>query len=208
MISNGHLRRLSVLSLVLLALAAGAAERAHGDAEGCPAYPVERHFLPWLDVMNYTLAPNGGLEEGAAGWALSGGAAVVAGNESFFVRDRADQSSLYLPSGSSASTGATCVELLEGTMRFFVKNTGSLLSTLQVEVLYRDALGKQRAHTVGLLIAGQRWQPTLPVVFLANLTHPPLVTDGTVDVAFRFTPRGLGGRWSVDDVFVDPFKGT
>ena len=58
-----------------------------------------------------------------------------------------------------------------------------------------------------LLAAGSTWQPTLPVALLANLTAPPLVTDGTTSVAFRFTPQGSWSDWRIDDVYVDPFKG-
>jgi hypothetical protein len=50
--------------------------------------------------------------------------------------------------------------------------------------------------------------PSLPVLNLANLLYPPLLTDGHVDIAFRFTPVGVLGSWRIDDVFVDPFKGA
>ena len=40
----------------------------------------------WADVAHYQFAPDGGFESGADGWALSGGAAVVSGNSSLFVR--------------------------------------------------------------------------------------------------------------------------
>jgi hypothetical protein len=73
-------------------------------------------------------------------------------------------------------------------------------------VLYSDSGGQQQALTVGLLLGGSSWQPTLPVVFLANLLSPPLLTDGTTNVAFRFTPLGALSGWRIDDVYVDPFK--
>jgi hypothetical protein len=86
------------------------------------------------------------------------------------------------------------------------RNSGSLLSTLKVEVLYTDLFGQPRALTVGLLLNNSCWQPTLPVVFLANLLSPPLLTNGTTNVAFRFTPQGSSSGWKIDDVYVDPFK--
>jgi hypothetical protein len=203
----GFLRRLTaVLCLATLALAAGASQSADAST-GCGERPSGRHFLPWLDLAYYTSAPNGGLENGSTGWSLSGGARVVSGNERFFVGGAGDAHSLSLPSGSSATTGTTCVELLDPTMRLFVMNTGSLLSVLEVEVLYEDVFGTPRAQTIALLPGTARWQPTLPLLFLANLQHPPLLTDGTVDVAFRFRPRGSLGSWRIDDVYVDPFKG-
>jgi hypothetical protein len=207
MTTCGFLRRLAaVLSLATLALAAGASQSASAST-GCGERPSGRYFLPWLDLAYYTPAPNGGLESGSAEWSLSGGAGVEAGNERFFVGSSSDSHSLSLPAGSSATTGTTCVQLLDPTMRLFVmKSSGSLLSALQVEVLYKDVFGTPRAQTVALLPGTARWQPTLPVLFLANLLHPPVLTDGNVDVAFRFTPRG-SGSWRIDDVYVDPFKG-
>jgi hypothetical protein len=204
----GFLRRLSILPLVGLALVAGASDPARASTTGCPSYSSAQYFLPWLDPAYYTLAPNGGLENGATSWLLSGGAKVVSGSESFRVRGAADRYSLALPSGSSATTGTTCVRTLDATMRLFVTNGGSLLSTLKVEVLYKDALGLPRAQTVGLLAGTARWSPSLPTLLLANLLYPPLLTDGHVDVAFRFTPLGPLSGWRIDDVYVDPFKGA
>jgi hypothetical protein len=207
MTTCGFLRRFAVLSIAVFALAAGVSQPAHAST-GCPDEPLAREFLPWLDLAYYKLAPNGGLESGSAAWSLRNGAKVVSGNESFYLRAAGDQYSLSLPSGSSATTSPTCVTTLDGTVRLFVRNSGSLLSTLKVEVLYTDAFGTPRAAPIALLLGGARWQPTLPTPFLANLLHPPLLTDGKVDVAFRFTPQGSLSGWGIDDVYVDPFRGN
>jgi hypothetical protein len=207
MTTCGFLRRLAVLSIAAFALGAGISQPAEAAAR-CPDEALEREFLPWLDLAYYKLAPNGGFESGSSAWSLRGGASVVSGNEGFYVRAAGDQYSLSLPSGSSATTSATCITTLDGTIRFFVRNSGSLLSTLKVEVLYVDALGTPRAQTVALVLGGTRWQPTLPILTLANLLHPPLLTDGKVDVAFRFTPQGSLSGWRIDDVYVDPFRGN
>jgi hypothetical protein len=203
----GYLRHGVVLTVALLAICAGTV-RAANASTGCPSYPVGHPFLPWLDPLSYTRAPNGGLEQGSTSWSLKGGAAVVGGNESFSVGGAGDSHSLSLPAGSSATSGTTCVTTLDAAMRLFVVNSGSLLSTLKVEVLYTDASGTARAQTIGLLTGTKSWQPTLPTVMLANLTYPPLLTDGHVDVAFRFTPQGSLGGWRIDDVYVDPLKGS
>jgi hypothetical protein len=190
---------------IALAAPAGAAT---GDLVGaCPSSTYEQPFAPWLDFASYVLAPNGGFESGADGWSLDGAASVVAENERFYVHGPADTASLSLPSGSAATTSSMCVDAWSPDLRFFARNSGSLLSTLKVEVLYTDTLGQSRALPVAVLVAGSRWQPTLPVAFLANLTAPPLVTDGTTSVAFRFTPLGSWSGWKIDDVYVDPFKG-
>jgi hypothetical protein len=193
--------RLLVLAALAAALAAPAsAAAADGLVGGCQ-YTYEQPFAPWLDFASYVLVPNGDVESGRAGWSLDGGAGVVAENESFYVHDAGDGRSLSLPSGSSATTDSTCIGATSPDLRFFARNLGSPLSTLKVEVLYTDLLGRSRALTVGMLTGGSSWQPTLPVAFLANLTL------GTTSVAFRFTPQGTSSEWRIDDVYVDPFKG-
>jgi hypothetical protein len=192
--------RLLALAVLAAALAAPASAAAtDGLVGGCP-YTYEQPFTPWLDFASYVLVPNGGLESGGAGWSLAGGASVVAENESFYVGDAGDGSSLSLPPGSSATTSGMCVAATSPDLRFFARNLGSPLSTLKVDVLFTDLLGRPRALTVAVLPGGSSWQPTLPVAFLANLTL------GTTSVAFRFTPQG-SSEWRIDDVYVDPFKG-
>ena len=201
----GKLWRIAVLGVVAaLAIGAGTAQAA--GTGRCPTYQLGHPFLPWLDPLSYTLAPNGGFESGSTGWTLSGGAKVVSGNERFFVRSSTDKYSLSLPAGSSATSGLTCVETLETTMRFFAINTGSLLSTLKVEAVYKDAGGTTRSLPVGLVLGTGSWSPALPTPIVANLLELPLLTDGKVDVAFRFTPQGILGNWRIDDVYVDPLK--
>jgi hypothetical protein len=195
------------VAALAFALAAPASAAADGVVATCPSPGYEQPFTPWLDFASYVLAPNGGLESGADGWSLAGGAAVVADNESFHVHGAGDTSSLSLPSGSSATTDSMCVDATRPDLRFFVRNSGFLLSTLKVEVLYTDMFGQSHALTVGVLAAGSSWQPTLPIPFLANLTAPPLVTDGTTSVAFRFTAQESWSGWEIDDLYVDPFKG-
>ena len=206
MTMRGLLSRSAVLGVMaVLSVGAGAAPAA--PAVACPSYEVSRPFLPWLDPLAYTLAPNGGLENGSEGWALTGGAKVVTGNEKFFVGAPSDGHSLSLPPGSSATTSTTCIRALDAVMRFFA--SGPLLSFLQVDVVYTDSSGKTRTLLVGLVPGAGTWSPTLPSPILANLLALPLVTDGTVTVGFRFTPKGLlGGGWKIDDVYVDPLKGT
>jgi hypothetical protein len=174
----------------------------------CEGQELERPFLRWLDPLNYVHAPNGGFESGSTSWTLTGGAKVVSGNESFYAHSATDSKSLALPTGASATTSDMCVGLLDPTVRLFVQNTGSVLSTLKVEVLVTDASGQTHSSLVGLVFGGRTWQPTLPLLYLQNLTALPLLTDGTTNVSFRFTAQGLLGAWRIDDVYVDPFKGV
>jgi hypothetical protein len=168
----------------------------------CDDQPTSKVFLRWLDPLNYAVVSGGTFESAAEGWAGSGGAGVVGGNESYYVVGRDDVRSLSLPPGSSATSPSTCVGLDRPVLRFFARNTGSPLSTLRVDVLFEDASGTVRSLPAAVVVAGKNWSPSLPVPVLANLL-PLLPGEGT-PVAFRFTPLGAGGRWAIDDVHVDP----
>jgi hypothetical protein len=204
-------RALAALFAVTMALAIGPASAQAGPitslTAGCSGQVLEQPFVRWLDPLRYVAVPGGSFEGAAGGWAFAGGAKVVAGNEPFYVRGKGDGRSLWLPPGSSATTGQICVGLLHPTLRLFATNSAPLLSTLKVEVLFRDLAGTPRALPVGLVVAGTSWQPTLPMVYLMNVTGSVLSQNGTAMVAFRFTPVGRAGYWRIDDVYVDPFKG-
>jgi hypothetical protein len=194
-------RRLAVLALIL-----GAASLAPATASAaCPDRPMAREFARWLDPINYTLVPGGDFESGAAGWKLTGGARVVAGNEPFYLRGAGDNRSLYLPAGSSATSPFVCVELLDPVARFVSRNRGSLLGALTVEALIRTPLGTVTLPGgVDAVLSG--WHPSLPVVVAGNLVSGLNLHDGTAEVAFRFRTTGLVAAWQLDDVFVDPFR--
>jgi hypothetical protein len=165
---------------------------------------MSRPFLRWLDPSSYTLAPNGGFEADAQGWQLRGGAAVVGGNESFNLSGAGD-SSLLLPSGSSATSPAMCVETLDVFARYVAKNRGLIvLSSLKVDAIVKDSAGNTFVLPAGVNTGGSSWAPSLPSVALLDVLG--LLNDGRVTVAFRFQPIGLGAKWQIDDLYVDPLK--
>lgn len=192
---------LVVLCAVAVDTAASATTRGALDCGGTPEQP----FRQWGDHASYVLVPNGGLEQGAQGWKLTGGARVVAGNEPFYVRSRDDRYSLLLPPGSSATTPVTCAALLDPTLRYFsARAAGS--GGLEVEVVYRGPLGWTFAHEVLLDGRGSaEWAPSSPSLFLANITGLLALNGTTAQVSFRFTPRSTS-TWRLDDVYVDPLK--
>src|SRR4051812_19268037 len=108
---------------------------------GCPDQQAAQTFLPWGDSAWYVPAPDGGFENDASGWALSGGAAVQQGNEPYQVSGGDDQRSLGLPAGSSATTPPICIDVAPPTIPLFARNSGEPLSTLAVSVVYRGLLG-------------------------------------------------------------------
>lgn len=186
----------SVLALgAALVATAFAAAPASADVgfSGCDNGSSSQVFAPWLDYANYFLAPDGGFENGAAGWSLNG-ASVVAGNESY----GSGSSSLSLPQGASATSPGVCVGLEQPTFRYFVRRTGgSLTPALRVSVVMPDG----SLVALGTLVGSSSWTPSAVTPIGANLL--PLVLGGTnTSVAFRFT--ALSGSWQIDDVYVDP----
>jgi hypothetical protein len=183
--------RLPIACIVILAFMLVAA-----PAYACDGQELEQPFTRWGDAANYTLVGDGDLTGGAAGWRLDG-ADLVADNEPWYVHGGDTASALRLRAGDSATTPPLCVSLLHPTMRFFVRNGGGLLGTLSVEVVTSGGLALPVGIVAGLL-GDDDWAPSAPMPVLANL-----VDD---EVSFRFTAGGLGGTWTIDDVYVDPYK--
>jgi hypothetical protein len=199
------MRRFGAVFALIIGLATAAAAPAGAAVlNGCPDKDMSRPFQRWLDPITYTLAPDGGFEAGARGWQLRGGAEVVDGNESFRLSGPGD-SSLYLPSGSSATSPAMCVETLDVFARYVAKNKGLIaLSSLKVDAIVKDSAGNTFTLPAGVNTGGSSWAPSLPSVALLNLLG--LLNDGRVTVSFRFQPVGLAARWQIDDLYVDPLK--
>ena len=158
------MRRLVILTAILAAVipASTASAVALPSVLGsCGDQTLARPFVPWLDPAQYMLAPNGDLESDGA-WRLHGGARSVAGNETFSVGGASDRRSLALPAGSSATTGWMCVGLEHPTLRLFARNNGPALSTLRVDVVFRDVFGVIRALPVSIVAGGRGWRPDAP----------------------------------------------
>jgi hypothetical protein len=183
----------------ILALAALASAGSPGAlAAGCPEQSLSQTFLPWLDVAWYVPAPDGGFEGGAEDWTLANGAAVVDGNDPYLGGAR----SLALPGGASATSAPMCIGLEHPTIRLFARNTGAPGSALGVSVVFSDPLGVKRSLPVGVVGAGDTWSPTPILPIVVNL----LALTGDQRVSFRFTALDDRGEWTIDDVYVDPYK--
>ena len=189
----------SALTLLLVP-AANAGLGPLGGSASCGG-TIERPFRPWLDASAYVLAPDGGFENGAAGWALTGGAKVVGGNESFHVRGRSDSRSLLLPPGSTAMSPPVCMELTRPWLRLFARSPQAPLSLVRVQVVSRGLLGVLGIVDGGLVGATPSWQPSLPLTMLSAALTSPL---GTKSVQFKFTALGATST-QIDDVYVDPW---
>jgi hypothetical protein len=198
---KGIMRLICVVGVAGLSAAAGGATKAEAGLLTCAQSP-EQPFAAWGDTAAYTLAPNGNVESGASGWSLSGGASIVASNNPY----RSGSYSLSLPSGSSATLSNVCVRLSDDSARFFLRNTGNTDATLKVEISYRTVLGLlPLTETLGYVKADGTWDPSPRFGYLANVVGV-LALDGGLGthVKFKFTARGWGGKFQVDDLFVDP----
>ena len=154
-------------------------------------------FAQFGDYRYYTFGANGGLENGATGWSLSG-ARVVSGNESFYVHSHGDVNSLSLPAGGTAYTPKLCMGTTSTVMRYFVK--GSSNGSVRVEVVLRGLLGQVLGvFQVSRVSTGSSWQAGPPVLNLDSL----LGLLGVSSVQLKFTT--LSGTAQIDDVYVDPW---
>jgi hypothetical protein len=191
---------LAAATALVIAPASASAGLLVASADNCASQSLAQTFLPWGDVANYTLDPGGDFEAGS-GWSLSGGAAVVPGNEPFYVGAATDSNSLSLPAGASATSAPICVGIGHPDIRLFAKSS-NLQGTLGVEVLFTDAYGNAQSAPIGVVSAPSAWAPTTPLPIVVNLL--PLLPNNQTPVAFRFTASG--GSFQIDDVYVDPYR--
>jgi hypothetical protein len=198
-LSSSRNRFATLLITALLALAVFA-----GSAQACSYSGAKTVFGPWGDQRNYVLAPDGGFEAGGSGWQLNRGAAVVEGNESYYLNNAGDSRSLFLPARSSAVSPPVCMAIDTPSFRLVARNSGDPSSQLRVEAVYK-LLGLVRTKTTGTLRAGSTWAPTQSVSTVLTLS----TVVGTLipsAIEIRFTPLDSSGRWQVDDVYIDPFR--
>jgi hypothetical protein len=198
-----HRRRTVVLlsaAVAALAIPAGASAGVLvADAPSCDAQSAAKVFLPWADPADYVLAP-GGAAESAQGWALTGGAALSAGNEPWRIHGAGDAHALTLPPGATATTATMCVGVEHPDIRFFATSTlGD--GHVQVESIFETASGDVASAPVGIAAAGA-WAPTSVMPIAAALL--PLLPGNHTPVRFRFTSTGSAAV-TIDDVYVDPF---
>ena len=161
---------------------------------------VSQPFAQFGDDHSYYPVPNNGLENGATGWSMGAGASVGSGNEPWYAGGWGSHS-LVLAPGATASTPATCISLLDPSVRAFARSNGAD-DALNVQVVFYGLTG----NLLGVLnVADQQpdgfstWQPTGDV---SSLLAVPVATTS---FRIRFTSLAARGTWQVDDVFVDPW---
>src|SRR5215210_5241154 len=161
----------SVAAMALLAPAGSASAGVLTKSAGpCPAYPTSAVFSRWLDPAQYTLAP-GGAFESSAGLTFTGGARIVAGNESSYVHGSGDRNSVLIPRGGTVTTGPICIGIDKPTVRFFARRPSfALLPLMTVEGVFTTRSGATASlPLVGVPLAGGGWSLQLPFVSLGSV---------------------------------------
>jgi hypothetical protein len=188
-----------VVSLLTTAMFAGSAQADLISTDSCDNAALSQPFAGVGDSGQYKLVPGGDFENGLSGWDVSGRAHTVDGSEPFGATGQVGEQSLYLPAGSSVQSPFTCVDAAYPTFRFYGRNDG-LLSTVLVQVVYKEPLGVTLTLPVGTFALSRNWAPSLPM--LTGSVVQGVLSNGTAQVSLRFT--ALTGASQIDDVFVDP----
>jgi hypothetical protein len=205
-VARGGLRVLCGVAIIagtLLAPTAKAGLIGTGGASYCDPTSTKA-FSQFGDSSNYARLLNGNFESASTGWALSGGARVVSGNEPYYISgNKRDSHSLSMPAGSSATSGTVCFALGDWHLRFMMKRLSSS-GGLRVQVVVPSLLGVLSILDGGTVSGSGSWAPSPRMaLLLSNVTN----LLGTNAVAFRFTAVN-GGSFQIDDVYLDPWKCT
>lgn len=156
---------------------------------------MENPFLGWGDPGNYFLAPGGDFENGAEGWALSGGATLESGSS-----PEGWGTSLNLPKDATALSPPICVADGYTHGRMFGQALGDNRrpkAQVEVEVLYSS--GKAVSDDVRVQA---NWDATRSFSFdEAEYVLDPVT--GTDTIQLLLTGDGATDAL-LDQVYIDP----
>jgi hypothetical protein len=183
---------------IVIAAACGALLTVAPAASANCTPGAKQVFAPWGDANYYSLLPNGGFESGKAGWAVSGGAMVVTGNEPFNLSGKG-VSALSVPLGGSATSPTFCIQSKTPLMRFVSRLAAGTSGTLRLDAVV-NGLPMSLGSVAG---SSTTWAPSRQVnMWLSNFAW--LAPSGEITIQFRVT--ATAGSWLIDDVFLDPLK--
>jgi hypothetical protein len=188
-----------MFSVIALAATAAFVQTGTSRADTLPGGncgPATAVFAPWGDSSDYYFPANGGFEDGAAGWTLTGGAAVVDGNEPFDLHASTDSHALAIPAGGSASV-SVCYGALYPALRFMAVGAGA---RVHVTVSTQNPLGALSSLDGGTFTAGSTWAPSPKLSTLLSALIAPFGAQ-TLQVHIAVT----GAPAEIDDLYVDPF---
>jgi hypothetical protein len=190
--------------LIGAALLATAAVPAVAGA-ACPTTATTQAFSRFGDTSAYSLVSNGHFEAGTTGWSLTK-AAVATGNESYKVRSASDAKSLAIQPTGVAVSPPICVGVEHPNFRFFGRRTSGTWGVLNVKIRWTGSDGRTNETVVGSL-SGDPYKSWLATPKLPLATTLPLWQSGqSLSVRLVFDPEDFGGAWTIDDVYVDPYR--
>ncbi|MBO9534084.1 MAG: hypothetical protein J7513_14025 [Solirubrobacteraceae bacterium] len=212
-------------SLLSFAAVVGLGAMPAAATAACVSAPTSKAFSKVGDNADYSVAPGGDFESGAAGWSLTGGAKVVGGNESlgwFKGSILPGSKALAMPVGSTATSPEFCVDETNPYFRFMAKADSSMAG-YEAIVIYRNAAGAvtstQFTSSSEISWGSGNWVAS-KVSPLA--TKIPLDLGATASVQLKFVSTGnavavgvgLWGRLTggsvaqtlIDSVMVDPYR--
>jgi hypothetical protein len=172
------------------------------EAADCSFGAPSQVFLPWGDLSDYSLAPQGDLSDTGA-WSFKN--VTVSSEHDPFTPGT---SSLLLAKGDSeAVTPVMCVSVDHPSLRLFLADRGGNgKATLQVKVIYEGLDGHAHNLSVANLRVSNDWQPSVVIPIGVNLLAAASA-NGWTPVAFDFKVHGLqkDETFALDGVYVDPW---
>lgn len=172
-------------------------------AADCGFDAASQVFLPWGDLADYSLVPQGDLNN-TSGWTFKN---VTLSTEHDPVTDAAG-SLLFTKGDSEAVTPAMCVNLDNPTLRLFLADRGGNgKAHLDVKAIYEGLDGAAHDLTLAKLKVGPTWEPSLVMPIGINMLSVAS-SSGWTPVAFEFEVHGLqkGETFSLGGVYVDPCR--
>ena len=192
-------RRVGLLAATALATLLVLAAFSSFAQAGCNYPDAAQVFAPWKDKGYYQLAPEGGLEAGASGWSLQGGAQLVADNGERLHEGQQEETAVLLPFGASATSPPVCVDETTPNFRVMIRNLGDKGAKLRVTVTYEGTHKPVKSKNNDIHSdTPDSWMPSPPL---------KLDTDKEEERVARitFTGKDPKSEYLVDDLYVDPF---
>lgn len=212
------LRKSRSIALALAVAGLCAVAPSAASAAACAPTQTAKSFSKYGDSADYSPAP-GGTFEGSNSWTLTGGAAVVAGNET--VGASTGSKSLRMPYGSTATSPEFCVDETNPYFRFAMKAAHH--GGYQALVLWRNSSGQvtqaQFTSSSFATFCEGKWIPSAVSPLATKITLAS-GTAATVQLKLVSTgnPRtshldhlskasgGKIGSMLIDSVMVDPYR--
>jgi hypothetical protein len=188
-------RLLPVGAIAALALVAAPAASA-ATISPCESRATAPVFSQFGDDREYYLAP-GGSFEGSISWVNNGPVSLVEANEPWYLAGPDHASAARLQPGARLISPVLCVTRNEPYLRFMAESNGP--GSLHVTVLLYSASNKV-LHSSSLSSSDYAsWTPS----DLIDLQTSKLPVGEQAYVAVVFRSQG---DWTIDDVFVDPYR--